>query len=390
MIDAFRGLQVGAVSTGLVHHFFQQLGVFQHRAGAQMVLVEGLTVVVSHEQRAAEDLQNAAVVDVSVGIVDKHAGFCVTGRVDVEVIAAAGNAAAHELAVVLEVHGVERDIAGFTAQIADALDHVLALLGRGHQLRSCLVAHGHVVEVEAEVCALIAEETHELIAGNGFDVVAGVADGGAEQDAVLFEQIHRAHNGSIVALPTAGIVGLRGALNGQHEGDVAQTDDFLAERLIDQGGVGVDGKLHIVVLLGQLEDISLAHQRLTAGEHVQINAQLLTLGDDLIHIVKAQVVLVAVLTGPAAHAVHIAGRGGVKQDQPGNVALIFDTILADGLGAAEEGLIAQVQGRGAGHVGVQLVQHTVDELRPLAVGVGQGLLGVCVGLLAEGIAVELL
>ena len=98
----------------------------------------------------------------------------------------------------------------------------------------------------------------------------------------------------------------------------------------------------------------------------------------------------AVLTGPAAHAVHIAGRGGVKQDQPGNVALIFDTILADGLGTAEEGLIAQVQGRGAGHVGVQLVQHTVDELRPLAVGVSQGLLGVCVGLLAEGIAVELL
>ena len=242
------------------------------------------------------------------------------------------------------------------------------------------------MEVEAEVCALIAEETHKLIAGNGFDVVAGVADGGTEQDAVLLEQIHGAHNGSIVALTTAGIVGLRGTLDGQHEGDVAQTDHFLAERFIDQGGIGVDGKLHIVVLLGQLEDISLAHQRLTAGEHVQINAQLLALGDDLIHIVKAQVVLVAVLTGPAAHAVHIAG----KQDQPGNVALIFDTILADGLGAAEEGLIAQVQGRGAGHVGVQLVQHTVDELRPLAVGVGQGLLGVCVGLLAEGIAVELL
>ena len=378
------------MGAGLVHHLFQQFGVFQHGAGAQMVFVEGLAVVVGHEQRTLQDLQDAAVMDVGIGVVDEHAGFRITGGVDVEVIAAAGNAAAHELAVVLEVHGVERDIAGFTAQIADALDHVLALFGRGHQFRRCLVAHGHVVEVEAEVCALIAEETHKLIAGNGFDVVAGVADGGAEQDAVLLEQIHRAHNGSIVALTTAGIVGLRGALNGQHKGNIAQTNHFLAERFIDQGGVGIDGKLHIVVLLGQLEDISLAHQRLTAGEHVQINAQLLALGDDLIHIVKAQVVLVAVLTGPAAHAVHIAGRGGVKQDQPGNVALIFDTILADGLGAAEEGLIAQVQGRGAGHVGVQLVQHTVDELRPLAVGVGQGLLGVCVSILAEGIAVELL
>ena len=246
------------------------------------------------------------------------------------------------------------------------------------------------MEVEAEVCALLTQETHELIVGDSFDIIAGVADGRAEHDAVLLEQIHSMHNSGIVPLTAAGIVGLRGALDGQHEGNVAQTHHLFAEGLIDEGGVGVDGKLHIVVLLGQLEDISLAHQRLTAGEHVQINAQLLALGDDLIHIVKAQVVLVAVLTGPAAHAVHIAGRGGVKQDQPGNVALIFDTILADGLGTAEEGLIAQVQGRGAGHVGVQLVQHTVDELRPLAVGVSQGLLGVCVGLLAEGIAVELL
>ena len=69
-----------------------------------------------------------------------------------------------------------------------------------------------------------------------------------------------------MALAAAGIVGLRGALNGQHKRNITQADDLFAERLIDQGGVGIDGKLHIVVLLGQLEDISLAHQRLTAGE----------------------------------------------------------------------------------------------------------------------------
>ena len=49
MIDAFRALEVGAVGTGLVNHLAQQLGVFQHGAGAQMVLVEGLAVVVGHE-----------------------------------------------------------------------------------------------------------------------------------------------------------------------------------------------------------------------------------------------------------------------------------------------------------------------------------------------------
>mgnify|MGYP000102119809 CR=1 FL=1 len=144
------------------------------------------------------------------------------------------------------------------------------------------------------------------------------------------------------------------------------------------------------MLLGQLQDIGLAHQRLAAGQHIEVHPQLLALRNDLVHIVKAQVILVAVLTCPAADTVHVAGRGGVKQDQPRYIALVLDAVLADGLGAAEESLVAEVQGRGAGHVGVQLVQHTVDELRPLAVRVRQGLLGVCVGLVAEGIAVELL
>lgn len=89
VLDAFRGLQVGAVGTGLVHHLLQQFGVFQHRAGTQMVLVEGLAVVVSHEQRAVQNLQNRLVMDVSVGVVDEHTGLSITGRVDVEVVAAA-------------------------------------------------------------------------------------------------------------------------------------------------------------------------------------------------------------------------------------------------------------------------------------------------------------
>ena len=125
------------------------------------------------------------------------------------------------------------------------------------------------------------------------------------------------HNSGIVPLTAAGIVGLRGALDGQHEGNVAQTHHLFAERLIDEGGVGVDGKLHIIVLLRQLEDISLTHQRLAAGQHVQVHAQLLALGNNLVHILKVEVILVTVFTGPAAHAVHIAGGSGVEQDQPG-------------------------------------------------------------------------
>ena len=143
------------------------------------------------------------------------------------------------------------------------------------------------------------------------------------------------------------------------------------------------------MLLGQFQDILLAHQRFAAGPHVQVHTQLFAFRDDLIHILKAEVVLVAVLAGPAAHAMHVAGRGGVEQDQPGNVALVLYAVLADHLGASEESFVAQIQRRGAGHVVVQLVQCAVDEPRPFAGRIGQGLFGVLIGLVAECAAVEL-
>ena len=124
-----------------------------------------------------------------------------------EVVAATGDAAAHELAIVLEVHGVERDIARRRAQIADTVDHILALFRGGHQLRGGLVVHGHIVEVEAEVCPLLAQEPHERIVGDGVDVLAGVADGSTEENAVLLEQIHGVHHSGIVDFAAAGVVG---------------------------------------------------------------------------------------------------------------------------------------------------------------------------------------
>ena len=48
-------------------------------------------------------------MDVSIGIMDKDAGLRIPRRVDVEVVPAAGDASAHILAVVLEVHGEKRD-----------------------------------------------------------------------------------------------------------------------------------------------------------------------------------------------------------------------------------------------------------------------------------------
>lgn len=89
IVRRFRLLHIGAVGAGTLDHLTQQLGVFEHRAGAQVVVVEGLALVVLLEQRLLQALQQALVVDVRVGVVDKDAGLNVACRVDVGILAAA-------------------------------------------------------------------------------------------------------------------------------------------------------------------------------------------------------------------------------------------------------------------------------------------------------------
>ena len=221
---------------------------------------------------------------------------------------------------------------------------------------------------------LVAEHPHKVVAGDGFEIVSGIADGSAEKDPVGLEQVHRIHDSGIVAVAPPGIIGRGSSLDREHEGDIAQFYDLFTERLIDEGRVRVDCKLHVVVLFCQTE----------------IDPQLLALGDDFVHILKAEVVFVAVLARPASHAVHIASRSGVEQDQPRDIAVVLCAVLADGLCPPEERLIAKVERRGACHAGRGLVEHTVDELRPLAVRIGQHCAGVLIRLLAERVAIELL
>ena len=89
IVRRFRLLHIGAVGAGTLDHLTQQLGVFEHRAGAQVVVVEGLALVVLLEQRLLQALQQALVVDVRVGVVDKDAGLNIARRVDVGILAAA-------------------------------------------------------------------------------------------------------------------------------------------------------------------------------------------------------------------------------------------------------------------------------------------------------------
>ena len=62
MLHALGRLRIGGVGARLVNHLLNELRVFQHGAGAEHVLVEGLVVMVGHEHGGLQALQQALVV----------------------------------------------------------------------------------------------------------------------------------------------------------------------------------------------------------------------------------------------------------------------------------------------------------------------------------------
>lgn len=97
-----------------------------------------------------------------------------------------------------------------------------------------------------------------------------------------------------------------------------------------------------------------------------MGTQLLGLGEDSIHLLKGQALLMTVLCRPAAGAVHIAGGGGVHKDEPGDIAAVLFGVLLGLLIAAEATLIHRVGEEGFENIGVGFVQNSLDIVRPLA------------------------
>ena len=63
-IDILRREQIGGLGSRLLDHLSQALRVFKHRARAQMVVVERLTVPICLEERTLERLDECLFADV--------------------------------------------------------------------------------------------------------------------------------------------------------------------------------------------------------------------------------------------------------------------------------------------------------------------------------------
>ena len=365
MVDVLGRHVLGALGVRLVDDLRQDLRVLEHRAGLEHVVVEGVVTAIRLENRLLEALEQRLLLDVGVGIVDKDAGLHVAARVDVAIHAAAGDAAADVLAVVLEVHGEDRLAAGDAADLANALEHIGALLNGRAEVDRGALADGHVVEVPGPAAALLDDLVEVLVGAYHLGVRAGIGRGGTVEQAVFVHEVESGHDLLVGAVAAAAVVGVLGALERDAEDDVAHALDVIAERLVDEGGVGKYVEETVVVCLGELDDVALTHERLAAGEHVQVAAELGALGDQAVHVLVGKVQAVAVVGGPAAHAVLVAGARRVEEDDPRNVALLLLGVGGGVAQAAEGRLVAAVQDGGLEHVVVGVVDDVPEELLPL-------------------------
>ena len=354
------------MGAGCAHHLAERAGVVQQRAGAQMVVAEGLMLVVLHEQRRLVRLKQRLFVYVGVGVVYEGARLYVAARVYVQVIAASGYAAVYVFAVVPEV---QREQLLGAAPFTYLVEHVLALLGAGHQLWHGVYAHGHIGEEPRELAAPVNHGIHILVRTYHVGVERGVAYAGAKEQVIALEYLHGLHYGLERTLAAAGIGGFFKALHADGRHEVAHAQHLLSELLVYKGGVG-EGQEHAVrMALAQRDDVLFAHQRLAAREYVHERTHGSTLLYYRLHGLQAKVELVAVFSRPAAGAVQVAGAGGVHQYRPRHVAVVLAAHLVLALAADYGGVDYEVLEQRMAHFRVEVCPYRAYQAIPVVVGI---------------------
>ena len=221
--------------TGALHHVGEQPFVFQNRAGLEQIVVEGLALVILHEQRGAQRVEKTRLPDIDVRIMREHARLHVACSVDVQVAAPASDAAADKLAIVLEV---KREQGLLLAHLADEAVEVLALVGVHHKRGGRADADGHVREDPREKRPLLDEPVEELLVGDGTCVGAGVAARHAEGQAVFAQKLHGAGHLGVRSLAAAGVGCLLEALDADGGHEIGDADHILHELLVDERRIG--------------------------------------------------------------------------------------------------------------------------------------------------------
>ena len=76
-----------------------------------------------------------------------------------EVVSSACDTSADIFTVILEIHWEETDITLWRTDLTDTFDHVFTLFHCRHQVKNCIVAHWHIMEIESKTGTFISNHS---------------------------------------------------------------------------------------------------------------------------------------------------------------------------------------------------------------------------------------
>ena len=181
----------------------------------------------------------------------------------------------------------------------------------------------------------------------------------------LTQKFHGVFDFFVRTLATAGVGGVLVALGADGRDKVCNADHVVTERLVDERGIGEAEEHAVLMFFANSDQVVLADERLAAGIDVDVRAELFALRDDRVDVIEGQILLIAILGGPAARAMQVAGTCGVEQDCPRNIALVFLAVLFL-LGPSQQVAVdyKRLEQLGA-HFGIE-VEDAHDQVIPIA------------------------
>ena len=116
---------------------------------------------------------------------NKYTWFCITIRVDMEVVSTTGNTSTNIFTIILEIHWIEINITFIRTDISNTINHILSLLHCRKQVSNCVVSYWHIVEVETKTSPFISNHLKEFITCNCFYIIFCITDRCTKDDTIF-------------------------------------------------------------------------------------------------------------------------------------------------------------------------------------------------------------
>lgn len=104
MLHRLRRLQIRRLRTRLFHHLTQLLRILKHWTWTKHIFIKRLSIMICHENRALQCIQQTLFVDICIRIMNKYTRIHITICIDMQITSSTSDTSANILRIILEIH----------------------------------------------------------------------------------------------------------------------------------------------------------------------------------------------------------------------------------------------------------------------------------------------